>query len=560
MAKAKGLLGELLVQKGHITEDQLNEALSLQKKSGELLGSILVKKKFISEEILVRFLSEVFEVEYVQLSSLSIPENIITSVPDSLARQFEIIPIEKKGDFLVLAMANPQNFFLIDELRATLHCQIKAKIATESSIRQALKKYYGQKSILKEIITSAVETSTHQVSSEKKVFELKDSMADAPAIRLVNQLLTDAVNENVSDIHIEPQENKLVIRFRIDGILRDIIQPPKHMHDFIISRVKIMSRLDIAEKRMPQDGKFPMKVNNNDVDVRVSIYPTIHGEKGVLRILNRSSVSFGLEDLGFDEENKNKFTSLIKRPHGIILVTGPTGSGKTTTLYTALETIKTSEKNLLTIEDPVEYQLNGISQSQIYSKIGLSFATLLRAIMRQDPDIILVGEIRDLETAEVSIRAALTGHLVLSTLHTNDAPGAVIRLTDMGVQPFLVSSSVIGVIAQRLVRKICPKCKVQTKISADEAKSIGIPPDAVIYHGKGCDACTNSGYKGRIAVFEIMTIDEDIRTLIVQRAPLNDIRTMAKEKGMKTLREDALKKVVAGTTTIEEVLRVSQDE
>jgi type IV pilus assembly protein PilB len=562
MGAKKELFGEALIRKGLITKEQLLFALEEQKLTGELLGNILVRKKYISEEAMVRFLSTLLEIDYVDLSSVSVSQSLIDSVPDRIARKFKVIPLEKKGNTLVLAMANPQNAFAIDDLRRLLNCEIEQRIATISGIQEALDKYYGAKSRLKEIITSAEEEQDPGLvlGEQEKVYSVKETAENAPAIQLVNQLLVDSVRDRASDIHIEPQEAKVSVRFRIDGVLHEVIVPPKHMHDAIISRIKIMSRLDIAEKRMPQDGKFPVKVEGNDIDVRVSVYPTVYGEKAVMRILNRANVALGLDNLGLDEKAIVQCNALIHRPYGIILVTGPTGSGKTTTLYSVLETIKTPEKNLMTIEDPIEYQLKGVTQSQVSSRIGLTFARLLRSVMRQDPDIILVGEIRDLETAEVAIRAALTGHLVLSTLHTNDAAGAATRLIDMGVKPFLVSSAVIGIIAQRLVRTICPKCKQKQVLEPGMLENIELPPDCVLHKGAGCDHCHQTGYRGRTGIFEIMPLDEELRDLIAKKIATHDIRAVARQKGMRTLREDALIKAQSGVTTIEEVIRITGEE
>lgn len=558
MANKKEFLGEALIEKGLITRDQLQLALEEQKKSGELLGNILVKKKYVSEETMVILLSVLLGVDYVDLSSRKIHPDLIQSVPENIARKFKVIPLEKNRNVLTLAMVDPKNIFALDEIKSSLNCTVEPRIATESGIKRALERCYGGSTKLKEIITSAqdeIESMT-QLGEESRMYDLSDEDGNAVAIRLVNQLLTDAVKDNVSDIHIEPQIQKTVTRFRKDGLLHGVISIPKHLHEAIVSRVKIMARLDIAERRMPQDGKFPMKVEKSDIDVRVSIYPTINGEKIVMRILNRTAVTFGIESLDFDKGASATFMSLIKKPHGILLVTGPTGSGKTSTLYTVLETIKCPEKNLVTIEDPVEYELSGITQSQTNSKIGLDFAILLRSLLRQDPDVVLVGEIRDLETAEVAIRAALTGHLVLATLHTNDAPGAIIRLIDMGIKPYLVASSTIGVIAQRLIRTICSECREELPIKPEVRKNLELPKGHNLYHGRGCDQCNGTGYSGRTAIFEIMPIDEELKSLITRKASSGQIKRAARKKGMRTLREDALGKVLKGATTIEEALRV----
>ena len=560
----KTRLGESLVKEGLITGEQLQLALEEQKKSGGsmLLGHVLLKMSLVDEERLAKLLSQESGIEYVDLTAVVIPPDVVKLVPEDLVRRYSCVPLAKKGRTLIVAMVNPQDTFVIDELRKTLGWDIEPRIATAAGIRYVLERRYEAKAELKEIITSVEKDTDGERHAQIAVAEAAaQALADdAPAIKLVNQLLVDAVKDEASDVHIEPGKAAVSVRFRIDGILHDLLNLPKHMQEAIVSRIKIMSNLDIAEKRVPQDGKLRMSVDGKEIDVRVSIYPLIYGQKAVMSLLHQSSLTLGLEKLGFDEESLATFTALIHKPYGIILVTGPTGSGKTTTLYSALETIKSRASNVVTIEDPVEYELEGIQQSQVNPKAGLTFAVLLRALMRQDPDVILVGEIRDGETAEVAIRSALTGHLVFSTLHTNDAPSSVARLIDMGIEPFLVASSTVGIMAQRLVRGICPKCKEPCQAAPSLESAMGLPAGSVLYRGAGCESCYGTGYKGRLGVFEMLLIDDELRELIGRRVAASELRALARQRGMRTLREDAVQKALKGLVPLEEVERVTEKE
>ncbi len=565
MAKVRKSLGESLVDEGVVTQDQLKQAQEEEKRTGLRLRKALVKLGFIAEEDLVSFLSEKLNVPRIELSNYLIDPKVIELVPEDLARKYELIPVLKIGNRLTCAMVDPWNVFALDEVRSRTGLIIEPSVATEAEIKKSINEIYGAKQgTIDELIKSIDEGKIAEATSGKEVNvkKLQGIVEEPTVIKLVNLLIMQAVKEGASDIHIEPEENTLRIRFRVDGVLHEISAPPKHLQSAIISRIKIMASLDIAERRIPQDGRFTINTGGKQVDVRVSVVPTIYGENVVLRLLNAASALLSLEQLGFSENILEKYNKLIYRPHGIILVTGPTGSGKTTTLYASLDKINSPEKNIITIEDPVEYKLAGIRQIQVDTKVDLTFANGLRSILRQDPDIVMVGEIRDLETAEIAIQAALTGHLVFSTLHTNDAPGAITRLIDMGVEPFLVSSSVIAVLAQRLVRKICPKCKEKYEPTKTELKDVGLASadKYEFYKGKGCRECMNTGYRGRISIYEMMLPDEKIRDAIIAKAAAGEIKKYAVEAGMNTLMQDGLVKVAAGVTTLEEVLRVTQEE
>jgi type IV pilus assembly protein PilB len=563
MAKReKRSLGESLVEEGIITSEQLEQAQVEEKRLGLRLRKTLVKMGFIAEEDLVVFLSNKMGLPRIELSSYLIDPKIIELVPEELARKYELIPVLKIGNRLTCAMVDPWNVFALDELRARTGFIIEPAVATEAEIMKALDEHYGAKGTMEEVIKSIDEEKLGiEEGKEVELKRLEGIIEEPVVIKLVNLIIMKAVREGASDIHIEPEEKVLKTRFRVDGMLHEVPSPPKYLQSAIISRIKIMANLNIAERRIPQDGRFSIKMEGREIDVRVSCMPTVHGENVVLRLLDVASALLNLKDMGFSKDVLEKYQKLISRPHGIILVTGPTGSGKTTTLYASLDKINTVEKNIITIEDPVEYKLAGIRQIQINPKVDLTFANGLRSILRQDPDVIMVGEMRDFETAEIAIQAALTGHLVFSTLHTNDAPGAVTRMIDMGVEPYLVSSSVIGVLAQRLVRLICSECKEEYKPSKEELADIGISGNEEIefYRGKGCPKCMNLGYKGRIGIFELMVVDDKIRNLIVAKVYLDKIRTQARSSGMLTLMEDGIQKIKEGLTTVEEVLRVTQE-
>ncbi|MFH2137504.1 MAG: ATPase, T2SS/T4P/T4SS family [Candidatus Omnitrophota bacterium] len=533
----KKLLGESLVEEGIITAEQLRQAKGEESRSGVRLRKLLVKMGFIDEYDLVAFLSEKFEVSRIELNNYLISPKVIELIPEDLARKYELIPILKIGGNLTCAMVDPWNIYALDELRLKTGFIIDPAVATEAEIHKALDEYYGAKGSLEDILkTLEEEKSKAKGKPGDSAKELAELSGEPLVMRLVNLIIAKAVSEGASDIHIEPEENSLRVRFRVDGLLHEAAKPAQYLQASIISRIKVMSNLDIAERRIPQDGRFNLKMEGKAIDVRVSCMPTVYGENVVLRLLDTSSAFRALNEMGFPEVMLKEYNKLIYRPYGIVLVTGPTGSGKTTTLYASLDKINAIEKNIITVEDPVEYKLPGIRQTMVNSKVNLTFASGMRAILRQDPDIIMVGEIRDTETAEIAIQAALTGHLVFSTLHTNDAASAVTRLIDMGIEPFLIASSVIGVIAQRLVRVICKECK-----------------------GKGCPVCLEKGYKGRVGIYELLVPDEDIRQMMMKRASSEEIRIAALKKGMRSLRESGLEKVKAGITSEEEVLRVTQE-
>lgn len=563
LAKQKKSLGESLVDEGIITQDQLAQALTEEKRSGQRLRKVIVKMGFVDENDLVVLLAAKLGVPRIELANYLVDPKVIELIPEELARKYELIPILKIGDRLTCAMVDPWNVFALDELRARTALIIEPAVASEGEIKQALQEHYGAKGSIEEVIRS-IDGEKFQLKEGKEVDvkKLEGIVKEPVVIKLVNLIIMQALREGASDIHIEPEQETLKIRFRLDGLLHEVTSPPKHLQSAIISRIKILATLDIAERRIPQDGRFNIKMEGKEIDVRVSCMPTLYGENVVLRLLDVSSALLTLSQLGFSKETLEKYQKLTLRPHGIILVTGPTGSGKTTTLYASLDKINTVEKNIITIEDPVEYRLSGIRQTPVNPKVNLTFANGLRSILRQDPNVIMVGEIRDLETAEIAIQAALTGHLVLSTLHTNDAPGAITRMIDMGVEPFLISSSVIGVLAQRLVRTLCKECKEEYTPAKEVLKDMGLEEkgSSKFFRGKGCPKCRNTGYKGRIGIFELMLPDENVRKLILTKASLGEIRRQVRASGMVTLKEDGIRKIREGLTTVEEVLRVTQEE
>ena len=560
------LLGQILVQKGLVTIEQLERALREQEQFGGLLGSMLVKLGFIAEEQLYDILSHQFGTKYIRLKNIKISHSTIEKVPAKLATHYKLIPISITDTTITVAMSNPLDIHTLDDLRLLLKKDIKAVLASESDIVDAIKTYYGVGAETIEKISSGPSLDEKPKSIQSQVAEdIVKSAEDASIIKFVNQIFLEAYRERATDLHVEPYGDELKIRYRIDGVLYDTKVPPniKNFQSAIVSRIKIMSNLDIAERRLPQDGRIKIKIKDDLVDLRVSIVPTPFGEAVVVRLLS-ANIFYGLEKLGLLKSDLTILEELIKRPHGIIFVTGPTGSGKTTTLYAALSKINDKEKKILTIEDPIEYQLKGITQIQVYPKIGLSFANGLRTMLRHDPDIMMVGEVRDYETAEITIRVALTGHLVFSTLHTNDAAGAITRLIDMGVEPFLVASSVIAFVAQRLVRVICLKCKKKIKPDKEILKELGVETKDIakveIFEGKGCESCRHTGYRGRTAIYEVLVITEPIRDLILQRTPSDQIKKKAVSLGMHTLRQDGWEKVKMGITSPSEVIRVTQEE
>lgn len=535
--KQKKSLGESLVEKGVISAEQLKQAEAEARAGAKSLRQILIKKGFIGEEDLAAFLSQQLNLPRIDLVNYLIDPKIIDLVPEALARKHLLIPILKIAKSLTVTMVDPLDVFVLDELRMKTGLEIEPAVATESEVKKALDEHYHAKGTMEEVIESLDRQRLGlKPGEEPELKKLQGIAEEPPVIKLVNLMIIEAVRQDASDIHIEPEEEVLKTRFRIDGILHERTPPPKYLQSAIISRIKIMANLDIAERRIPQDGRLQVKMEGRDIDIRVSCVPTIYGENVVMRLLDRSRVIIELKELGFSSSVLPEYEQLIRRPHGIILVCGPTGSGKTTTLYASLNMINSEEKNIVTIEDPIEYHLGGIRQMQVNPKVGLKFSNGLRSILRQDPDIIMVGEIRDKETAEIAVQAALTGHLVFSTLHTNDAPGAITRLLDMGMEPFLLSSSIIGVLAQRLVRTTCRECK-----------------------GKGCKICLDTGFKGRIGIFELMLPNEEIKKLTTGKASSDEIRKAAVNVGMQLLHEDGQRKVKEGITTKEEVLRVTEE-
>jgi len=557
-------IGNILIEQGLITPQQLEEVLKMQSAGNKKrIGEILVELGTISKEELFGVLQYIYETEYVDLSTYVIDPEVISLIPEKVALQYRLIPLSINDNELVVAMANPLDVYAIDFVRGhTKIKKIKSMLAAEDDILSAINSYY-ELGEYKDIIEKLGTEITFKEEEDEDLQKLEAISKGAPIIQLVNLLIVQGVKDRASDIHIEPNESGLLIRFRIDGMLHDNRILPNRIKAAIISRVKILAKMDIAERRLPQDGRFQVKFGIREVDLRVSTIPTVFGEKVVLRILDKSKGLIKLKSLGFLAEQLDQFKSIILKSYGIILLTGPTGSGKTTTLYAALNKVNSNEKNIITVEDPVEYKLNRVNQIQILPKIDLTFANALRSILRQDPDVIMIGEIRDTETAQIAVHAALTGHLVFSTLHTNDAASALTRLIDMGIEPFLISSSVIGVIAQRLVRVICEKCKEEYVPTEDILYGLKIKDrlnnDSKIklYRGKGCSFCKNTGYYGRTSIYELIVLDEEIKSLIVTKASSNVINELALKNGMKTLKDSGIEKALQGITTIEEVLRVA---
>lgn len=546
-------LDEWLIERNIISQGQLDQALSLQQTSGARLDSVLVSLGFLTEDKLIKALEYQWGMPSIDLAGVLLDRETALLIPAALAGRHKVIAVERHGDKLTLAMADPADYIAIDDIGTITGLTVEPVIASERQIIKLLHQIYG----LTDLVEKAVNNVRPDEAAPSGTLQTAD---DAPIIAIVNSLLSQAVQERASDIHIEPQEHMLRVRFRIDGILREVTVFPLDIHAAIVSRIKIMANMDIAEKRIPQDGHIRIQEAKRNIDIRISTFPTILGEKVVMRILDKSTVFLALDKLGFSVLNAERYKKLFSQPYGMILVTGPTGSGKTTTLYSTLAAVNTPEKNVITIEDPVEYRLEGINQTQINSKSGLTFANSLRSVLRQDPNIIMLGEIRDGETADIAIHAALTGHLVLSTLHTNDAASAILRLLDMGLEPFLIASSVLGVVAQRLVRCICPACKTAYALEDDSAcLFLNQPPKQALslYRGTGCEQCNGTGYLGRMAIHEVMPINPAIRELIGRRTAVDAIAAAAVQAGMVTLRDDGIQKALCGQTTIEEVLQAT---
>lgn len=549
---------DLLLKKGIITQEQVDKAREETAKTGITIEKALEKLGFISEVDITKAFAGQLEIPFIDLTGYLIDPEVIKLVPETTAKKFKAVPLFKIADSLTIAMADPEDIFAVDEIREKSGVNsIDIVLSTPDMIQKVIDQYYGALGDAKELVKDL--TIEKMEASLKGVKTLEGMAEEAPIIKLVNLIIMQAVKDKASDIHIEPTQDNILIRYRIDGILQEAQQIPKHLQSAIASRVKVMAGMDIAETRNPQDGRIQLKMENKNLDLRVSSFPTVYGENLVLRILDKTSVLLGLTELGFLKENLKDFDKIIRHPNGIVLVTGPTGSGKTTTLYAALASINTIEKNIITIEDPVEYEIPLIRQTQVNPRAGLTFANGLRSILRQDPDIIMVGEIRDKETAEIAIQASLTGHLVLSTLHTNDAASSLTRLIDMGVEPYLISSSVIAVLAQRLVRVICTKCKEEYIPAEEVIKDLGLNEKIKFYRGKGCMQCKNSGFSGRIGIYELLIINDEIKNMVTAKMPANEIKKKCVSSGMRLLYEDGLEKVKNGITSIEEVLRVTQE-
>jgi type IV pilus assembly protein PilB len=552
-------IAQKLLESSLISQDQLARALESQQSQGGTLSYNLVKTGAISEMAFAEFMGQVYNVPAVDLDMAPIEPSAVDLIPSDVATKFQVVPLKREGRTLTVAMANPDNIFAIDDIKFITGFDVRPVVATETAIKRCIDRLYDSADSLATIM-GEIEEDFEIVEDAEDDNEVgaAAAAADAPVVKLVNSLLSDAVARGASDIHIEPYEKQLRVRFRIDGMLHEMMSPPFKMKNAITSRLKIMAELDIAEKRVPQDGRIKVRMHGKPIDLRVSTLPTIFGEKVVMRILDQSNLQIDLAKLGFHPSALARFLNAIESPYGMVLVTGPTGSGKSTTLYSALQKINKTHSNIMTAEDPVEYNIHGVNQVNVHEEIGLTFASALRAFLRQDPNIIMVGEIRDLDTASIATKAALTGHLVLSTLHTNDASSSINRLVDMGIEPFLVSSSVLLIIAQRLVRRLCDKCKAPTSMHPEVLRELGImenPDELRLFEPKGCPVCNDTGYKGRVGLYEVMEISPTLREMIVDRASTSEIKAQAEKEGMLTLRSDGVEKFKDGRTSLEEVLR-----
>lgn len=552
MYTIKKRLGELLLESGIITEQQLQAALEEQQRTRKKLGDVLLAQGVLTEHQLIEVLEFQLGIPHVTLSRFQIDTKLSQVIPEQMARRYQVLPIRVDGRKLMVAMADPLDLFIIDDLRMSTGFTIEPAIISRGELQRGIARLYGLQDSMNEMIKD-LGAGTAQIEVEDAVIQGEDS----PVVRLVQQMIEQAVRLGASDIHVDPMETQLAIRYRIDGQLRNERTIPKSMQGVIIARLKILGNLNIAERRLPQDGRIKMLVDGQTIDIRLSSLPTVHGEKIVMRLLDLAEGVKGLDKLGMTEQTLSLFRRMIEKQHGMVLLTGPTGSGKTTSLYSALQHLNREETNIITVEDPVEYMLDGVNQMQVHPAAGLTFARGLRSILRQDPNIIMVGEIRDLETAEIAIRASLTGHLVFSTLHTNDAVSTVVRLRDMGIEPYLIASSLIGIVAQRLVRCICPDCKTAYTPDRQEMiylERLGIQTDK-LYRGNGCGTCGKTGYRGRMAVHEALLISDDLRTAIVEGRSIHELRRMAKEQGMTPLFADGIQKALEGQTTLQEIIR-----
>ncbi len=559
-----GRLGELLVRENVISVAQLKKAQEEQRKSGGRLGSSLIKLGMIEESELTSFLSKQYGVPAINLSDIEIDKDVIALVPKEVAEKHNLVPINRSGSTISVAMSDPSNIFAVDDIKFITGYNVEVMVASEQAVKEAIERYYSAKISYEEVMEgfNEEEIGISEEEEDVDINDLEKSSAEAPVVKLVNLILIDAIKKNASDIHIEPYEKEFRVRYRIDGVLYEVMKPPLKLKNAIISRVKIMSELDIAERRLPQDGRIKLKLGKGrEMDFRVSVLPTLFGEKVVMRLLDKSNLQLDMTKLGFEPEVLKWFKDAIKSPYGMVLVTGPTGSGKTTTLYSALSELNQTTVNVSTAEDPVEYNLKGINQVQMHDEIGLNFAAALRSFLRQDPNIIMVGEIRDFETAEIAVKAALTGHLVLSTLHTNDAPSTVSRLLNMGVEPFLVTASVNMILAQRLARRVCQDCKQPLKVPEQSLLDLGFKPEELpgltCYKGTGCRTCADTGYKGRVALYEVMPFWEPLKELVLNGASAAELKMEAIKHGMRSLRMSGLQKIREGVTTVDEVVRVT---
>jgi len=563
-------LGQVLRAQAGLSEAALEEALRVQADEGGRLGEILVARKVVTVEDVARALAAQLDLPFLaHISPDAVDAELLRSVPINFAKQMLILPLQLEGDSVALAVADPLDTTVLDHARMLLQRNVLPRVAVGAVIVDAINGVYDRaineaEQLVGEMEAQDLQSLAHELEEPQDLLDTDD---EAPIIRLVNSLLFRAAKERASDIHIEPMERELLVRFRIDGVLQEIIKPPKRYQNSIVSRVKVMGQLNIAEKRLPQDGRIRIKLAGRDIDIRLSTIPCTFGERIVMRLLDKTSTLLDLTDIGMSKPDMDLMDQVIRRSHGIILVTGPTGSGKTTTLYAALSRINTPDLNILTVEDPVEYQIRGISQMAINPKIGLTFAAGLRSFLRQDPDVIMVGEIRDRDTAEIAIQASLTGHLVFSTVHTNDASSAITRLVDMGIEPFLVASSLMAAMAQRLVRRVCRECREAYRYTAEELKEVALTPEAVeragnptLYRAKGCDACARTGYRGRTGIYEMLMVDDDIRQLALMNVDSNTIKKAGVSKGMRTLLDDGARKILLGETTVAEVLSITQED
>ena len=555
-------IGELLVKQNLLTTEQLRKAREEAKTHGQRLGAQITKLGFLQENQLSEFVAKQYGVPDINLDEFDIDPAVIQLIPEEVAQKHAVIPVNRAGSTLILATSDPSNIFAIDDIKFLTGYNVEVVVAAEEQIKRAIDRYYDKASALDDIMGDFDDSDMEVVSGDDDVdvSALAKESEDAPVVKLVNLILTDAVKRNASDIHVEPYEKEFRVRYRIDGVLYEVMKPPLKLKNAITSRIKIMAELDIAERRLPQDGRIKLKLGRGkEMDYRVSVLPTLFGEKTVMRLLDKSNLQLDMTKLGFEQKQLDTFQHAIHQPFGMVLVTGPTGSGKTTTLYSALAELNKTSENISTAEDPVEFNLAGINQVQMHDDIGLNFAAALRSFLRQDPDIIMVGEIRDFETAEIAVKAALTGHMVLSTLHTNDAPSSIVRLLDLGLEAFLLTATIEAIVAQRLVRTICSKCKEQYTPTEEQLLELSLKPQDVrgrsFYRGRGCDHCHRSGYKGRTALFEIMEMDDVLRDMVMKQASTAVLREEARKRGMGTLRESGLCKIREGITTIDEVVK-----